>query len=928
MASRRNVSTLPIMAAWVAVLFSSQCHHQVAANGFPRDVVEDEDLHFDINSSKPQIRHYGKIHTGSTMVKVTKFQSESDEGEENIQKRLVAYDLDPILPPYDKVYEQLVVKLEERAKDEDENETSTFEEEEEEEETFGDPSVVEGQIDAASSGNTDKEAEEIDKQEVAGIVETTNDMILEEREPMEIQVDDEHSEEGDSIEKSTDDVNDTNVNDTSEGIIAEENEGDVLTIIDEELEEVESSQGVTESSEEGIITKSEPLISSEPKTDAGESIDESSTSEESSEDPVIETQESVLESKESSDDQVSADESSIDAEEKEESEEILDTVIEEELGSGEATDTSDVEKSEEYQQEETIEAIVDPAIAFPESDTNGSEEPSTDDEVVVDAVETVDSNDSNVEEVAMSETSTIEEGRAQQKEDPVDPISSIVEEDLVSLETGYETGAGDNEEEEEVAVEEKEIAADESTDDTIIVEDNTMELVDIETSVFNEEIQEAERVDHDTDTDIEAIETDTYDSSADNIDSNEGKDTPVVVDANAEEPVEESDQITSPSDLEEAEDENVNADTEQHEEEIIGDGLEQSEEEEIDGNAFNSEEVVIDMDVQQSDEDSPDAVDPAETVDPDSLVDRTSEEEVEATEVAEAQSDNSEAPTENESVNDEEPALDESDVEEPTSTSAIHEEEPAEEFVSEEVTGTPASVDSESGQDELSEDSQDLEDASTIIDDDATIQDAGNTDDTEKEQNEQEPQQILSIPKPTANEQFVKGLDDLHKIFEEVDPPDELDVGASGLSMEEVFKQQGVTIIKMRVQKGVEQVKKSLATLKKNGRKQWSNFKEALDEKFDFNVDEMAVSVVEKLEEPYQKGKDFFSENRGKFDGLTKAIDKVVSKAKTILSRIGIIDSDDDYDYDEEDDDLSFEGLQINDDDLAEMRKKLLERYS
>lgn len=914
MTSRRNVSALPIMAVWVAVLFSSAQCHQVAANGFPRDVVEDEDLHFDINSSKPQIRHFGRIHAGSTMAKVTKFQSESDD----IQKRLVAYDLDPILPPYDKVYEQLVVKLEEKVKDEDENETSTLEEEQE---SFGDSSAVEGQID-------DKQAEERDKNEIAGIVESANDVILEERDLMKIQVDDEQSEEGDSIEKSTDDANDTNGNDTSELTSAEENDGDVITIIDEELEEVESLEGEAESSEEGIITslQSEPLISSEFKTDAVESsiesndaIDESSTGEESSEDASIETQESPDESKESSDELVSADEISIDAEAKKESEEIVDTVDEEELDSGEVTDTSDVEKSEDYQQEGVIESLADPPKVVPESDTNGSEEPSTDYEVAGDSVETLDSN---VEEVAISEISATEEGTPQEEEETVDPISSIVQEDLDSLEIGDETGVGDNEEEEEVTIEIKEIAADASADNTVIVEDNAIEDVGTNTSASNEVHQEAERVDHDTDNHIEAIETDKYDGLADNIDSNEGEDTPVVVDANVEEPVEGSDQITSASHLEQAEDVKDNADVKKHEEEIIDDGLEQSEEAEIDGNVYNYEELVIDMDVQQSEEEIPDAVDAAEIVDSNSLVDSTSEEEVEATEVTEAQSDNSEAPTDYESINDEEPALDESNVEEIESSPVIYEEEPGEEAAPEDATGTSSSVDSESGQDELSEDSQDLEGASTIIGND------GDTDDTEIEMNEQEPQQIPSIPKPTANEQFVNGLDDLYKIFEEVDPPDELDVGASGLSMEEVFKQQGVTIIKMRVQKGVEQVKKSLATLKKKGRKQWSTFKEALDDKFDFNVDEMAVSVVERLEEPYQKTKVFFSENRGKFDGLTKALDKVVTKAKSILSRIGIIDSDDDYDYDDEDDDSSFEGLQINDDDRAEMRKKLMERYS
>lgn len=113
-----NISLLPLM---LAVLFSTRqvtvTASTATANGFPRDVVEAEDLHFDIDYSKPQIRHYGKIHAGTVMAKATKFQSHSDgdaqENENNIQKRLVAYDLDPILPPYDhdNVYGQLMIQL-------------------------------------------------------------------------------------------------------------------------------------------------------------------------------------------------------------------------------------------------------------------------------------------------------------------------------------------------------------------------------------------------------------------------------------------------------------------------------------------------------------------------------------------------------------------------------------------------------------------------------------------------------------------------------------------------------------------------------------------------------------------------------------------------------------------------------------------------
>lgn len=46
-----------------------------------------------------------------------------------------------------------------------------------------------------------------------------------------------------------------------------------------------------------------------------------------------------------------------------------------------------------------------------------------------------------------------------------------------------------------------------------------------------------------------------------------------------------------------------------------------------------------------------------------------------------------------------------------------------------------------------------------------------------------------------ANRQFVDGLDDLPKLFESVEVPDELDVGADGSSMQEVLVGQGIKIL-------------------------------------------------------------------------------------------------------------------------------------
>ena len=51
----------------------------------------------------------------------------------------------------------------------------------------------------------------------------------------------------------------------------------------------------------------------------------------------------------------------------------------------------------------------------------------------------------------------------------------------------------------------------------------------------------------------------------------------------------------------------------------------------------------------------------------------------------------------------------------------------------------------------------------------------------------------------SANSDFVEGLDDIHKFFEDVDPPDELDIGAGGSSIQEVLMGQGSQIVRKRI---------------------------------------------------------------------------------------------------------------------------------
>lgn len=66
----------------------------------------------------------------------------------------------------------------------------------------------------------------------------------------------------------------------------------------------------------------------------------------------------------------------------------------------------------------------------------------------------------------------------------------------------------------------------------------------------------------------------------------------------------------------------------------------------------------------------------------------------------------------------------------------------------------------------------------------------------------------------SANSEFVDGLDDIGKFFEDVDPPDELDVGAVGSSIQEVLMGQGTRIILKRLHMGYLFVRKYCALAK------------------------------------------------------------------------------------------------------------------
>ena len=70
------------------------------------------------------------------------------------------------------------------------------------------------------------------------------------------------------------------------------------------------------------------------------------------------------------------------------------------------------------------------------------------------------------------------------------------------------------------------------------------------------------------------------------------------------------------------------------------------------------------------------------------------------------------------------------------------------------------------------------------------------------------------VQQKSANSEFVDGLDDIDKFLENVDPPDELDVGAAGSSIQEVFFGQSTQILIKRVKLGGQIVRRKFTQVR------------------------------------------------------------------------------------------------------------------
>jgi hypothetical protein len=75
----------------------------------------------------------------------------------------------------------------------------------------------------------------------------------------------------------------------------------------------------------------------------------------------------------------------------------------------------------------------------------------------------------------------------------------------------------------------------------------------------------------------------------------------------------------------------------------------------------------------------------------------------------------------------------------------------------------------------------------------------GKSESTDLENTTQDSEPASPTKSSDVNSDFVEGLDDIDKFFEGVDPPDELDVGASGTSIQEVLMGKGKQILVKKI---------------------------------------------------------------------------------------------------------------------------------
>eukprot|EP00557_Chaetoceros_sp_GSL56_P007065 CAMPEP_0176504380 /NCGR_PEP_ID=MMETSP0200_2-20121128/15899_1 /TAXON_ID=947934 /ORGANISM="Chaetoceros sp., Strain GSL56" /LENGTH=834 /DNA_ID=CAMNT_0017903801 /DNA_START=134 /DNA_END=2638 /DNA_ORIENTATION=+ len=804
---------------------------------YSEDGFEDEDLSFDMDSSRPQIRHYNILRAGSVMAKSVKFESTSASGDKEIQKRLVAYDLDAIFPPYDNVYEHLVIKASSSSQ--------------------ADYDVVNDDVSIGEGGMTNESLGGDKNTQQSDLVDNYShvDKIDE--------VDANDNEDTTSIEEdksSVSDAADSTIEDMTldDDIMKEKASTDDHVHI--AIQAKDSEMQVEDSNVDGGTSQTSELQNTVSNSEVVSEIEK--------EDSVVSPEEDVSATYEYASDEVNAsdimdgydnipkhvitvDENDISAS----------TVPDDELDTSEITSSTD--KDDEREEERFIEEDVS-IINFTESNS-ALRNNSIDDKLVRGDAEIFEDED---------DAKQVQGERDHHKEiqdykiDDEELVESLEEElsDLTSVNVIDGMTSQHILEETDISSIAKAELTSESDEDELVLSSSSLN----ESSIVESDLEADEKEESLSQNDTSAAESDVEDydkveSTNDNV-SNETSSE--MFSSSAPDDDEIFDTIIEREDhLSETSDDTLPG------QDIVNQNYN---EDETDGSFITTLEREIndgmagDMTVDNQDITETQIM--TNTVDSD-VINGTDE--------------------------------------------ATHLQQEYEDAVETESNMSPESINSEEvttlgeGTDSLKmRDTKGIEstpDHSVLHQTDY--------------QDEEDELPIMSSSKLTANDEFVRGLDDLHKFLEEVDPPDELDVGASGLSIQEVLLGQGVTIIRTRVQKSLGHLKKSLGILKSKGTQQWNKVKDIINDNFDINVEEAAISAVERMEKPYKKLKNFVSENRGKLEPVSSVLNKVVSNFKSFFSRFDAINDGDD------EDDISFDDLQIKDDDLAEMRRKIMQRY-
>ena len=814
-----------------------------SSNAYTRKGSDDEDLHLDINSSKPQVRQYGRPQAGTVMAKVKKLENVKD-GEDD--RRFVAYDMDPVMPPYDNVVEDLVIKVRESEVIDEvaDDETKIGQDGDEEVED------VQNKIDEESSEGTEEYAP------------------LEDREidPM-----------------TAKDIEEPNTGDVG----SDEESVDIITTeqIQVELESEDNLEVVGERNEEDKV---ETDISSEEDMEETIVVDVGND-----ETDMIPEDKNAIKMEENSN---YIDEKSNEAQIEIEIDEVTSTKESQESESlSEDSTSQDTDSSSEVQQEIVSDEPIDEII-----DTYEGEDSESD--VVGIQMENMESNEEEPVEESEKIVDKGIKGKVMPGDEKTEDTTGMIQEDLlVQDETQIEETMEDTNIDENV-----------ESEDSAVIPEQSSRNEDVSNEFQEEEIMQDEDVIDEESNFVETI-AETISETRETLDA-DGKiesEIPAHIDSNLET---DSDAITE----NESSPEKENIVSEITEDIIDDDTIN-------DETVHDSKEQMVgESEERNSISEESDSASISETVDD------ISNEDIQGADIPTIPNDVEEASGE---INEEDHSATDEVTETTTKESAtnpVHDiqndyglEEDENGNVDVQIENDP---DSQLG---ASEDAEIEDPTGDVVPDTEPVQRSSidelvqeitsQTLVEEQEQMEKEADPIEVPQKKTANDDFVNGLDDLHKFLEEVDPPDELDVGASGLSMQDVLIGQGLTIIKARIQKGAEFAKKSLKILKKKGSEQWTKFKEVVDDNFDINIDEISISIVEKIEQPYQHVKEFISNNEEKIDAVKSAVTKVIQATKGLLDRIGLFDTEEDgYDFDGFDDDF-----EINDVDLAEMRKKL-----